>query len=80
MYNVKPSFSIIELQKDSPAERIGLKIGDELTHLNGKPTYNYTLQELIAFFYGDDNKKIRLKVERKGIPLTFVFRLEDPLK
>lgn len=79
-FNVKPAYSIIELQKDSPAERIGLQKGDLLTHINGRPSYNYNLQQLIAIFYGEDNKKIRLKVERKGIPLTFIFRLEDPLK
>lgn len=79
-FNVKPSYSVIEMQKDSPAERVGLRIGDVLTHINGKPTYNFNLQELTGYFYGADNKKIRLKVKRNGVPLTFVFRLEDPLK
>lgn len=77
---IKPAFSIVELREGSPAERIGLKVGDVLLYINNNATYNYSLQELIQHFFGDINKKIRLKVERDGIPLTFVFRLEDPMK
>lgn len=77
---VKPSYSIVEIRKDSPAERIGLKVGDVLLYINSKATHNYKLQEITQYFYDEENKKIRLKVERNGIPLTFVFRLEDPLK
>ncbi len=77
---VKPAFSIVELRKGSPAERIGLKVGDVLLYINNNATYNYNLQEITQYFFGEINKKIRLKVERNGVPLTFVFRLEDPLK
>ncbi len=78
--SVKPAFRIVELRKDSPAERIGLKIGDVLLYINNKATYNYNLQEIVYFFYGETNSKIRLKIERKGVPMTFVFRLESPIK
>ena len=77
---VKPAYSIVELRKGSPAERIGLKVGDVLLYINNKASYNYNLQEITHYFYGEIGKKIRLKVERNGVPLTFVFRLEDPLK
>ena len=78
--SVKPAFRIVELRKDSPAERIGLKIGDVLLYINNKATYNYNLQEVIQFFYGETGSKIRLKIERNGVPMTFVFRLESPIK
>ncbi len=77
---VKPAFSIVELRKGSPAERIGLKIGDVLLYVNYKAAHTFSLQEVIHQFYGEDNKRIRIKVERGGIPLTFVFRLESPIK
>jgi hypothetical protein len=77
---VKPAFKIVELRKNSPAERIGLKIGDILLYINNKATFNYNLQEIIHFFYGETNSKIRLKIERNGVPMTFVFRLESPIK
>ena len=78
--SVKPAFWIVELRKGSPAERIGLKVGDELLYINSKATYNYNLQEIVHFFYGETNSKIRLKIERNGVPMTFVFRLESPIK
>ncbi len=77
---VKPAFRIVELRKGSPAERIGLKVGDILLYINNKATYNYNLQEIIHFFYGETNSRIRLKIERNGVPMTFVFRLESPIK
>ena len=77
---VKPAFSIVELREGSPADRIGLKIGDILLYINNNATYNYSLQEITQMFYDKEYKKIRLKVERNGVPLTFVFRLESPMK
>lgn len=77
---VKPAFSIVEIRKGSPADRIGLMVGDVIISVNGKATQRYTLQKVLRFFYDEAGKRIRLKVERQGIPLTFVFRLEDPLK
>lgn len=79
-HKIKPAFTIVELREDSPAEKIGLKVGDLLLYINSKATYNYNLQEIIGHFYDQENKKIRLKVQRNGIPLTFVFRLESPMK
>ncbi len=78
--SVKPAFRIVELRKGSPADRIGLKVGDVLLYINNKATYNYNLQEIIHFFYGETGSKIRLKIERNGVPMTFVFRLESPIK
>lgn len=78
-YALRPAFTIVEIRKGSPAGRIGLKKGDLIVSVNNKNAANYNLQEISQFFYDQDQKKIRLKVERNGIPLTFVFRLKDPL-
>lgn len=77
--SVKPAFRIVEIRKGSPADRIGLEVGDILLYINNKATYNYNLQEIIHFFYGETGSKIRLKIERNGVPMTFVFRLESPI-
>ena len=78
--NFKPAFSIVELRKDSPAERAGLLIGDVILTINGKGTYTMKLQDLVEIFSGDDNKLIKLEIERNFIPMRFAFRLENPLK
>lgn len=74
--SLKPIYSIVELRKDSPAERAGLKIGDMVLYINGKPSYEYSLQDLMHKFYDDDGTRIKLKVERDGKELSFNFKLE----
>jgi hypothetical protein len=78
--NFKPAFTIVELRKDSPAEKVGLSIGDVILTINGKGTHTMKLQDLVEIFSGDDNKLIRLEIERNFIPMRFAFRLENPLK
>lgn len=75
--SVKPAYSVVELRKDSPAERAGLKLGDVVINVNGKDTHSIELQDLMAKFYGDEGDLIRLKIERDGKLLNISFRLEN---
>lgn len=79
-YSLKPDFKIAELRKDSPAVRAGLLVGDVIISINGRSTYTMKLQDLVEIFSGDDNRLIRLEIERNFIPMRFTFRLENPLK
>lgn len=78
-YELKRLFSVYYVRPDSPADKVGLKVKDIILEINGKPSYNYSLEEITAFFYGKQSEIIRLKVERSGVPLYFEFRLETPL-
>ncbi|MDX1773831.1 aspartyl protease family protein [Oceanihabitans sediminis] len=77
--SVKPAFTIIELRKDSPAERAGLEVGDIILKINNKESFQFSLQELTHYFYGKEGDRIRLKVERLGEILDFEFKLESLL-
>jgi len=79
-YALKPAFKIAELRKDSPAERAGLMIGDIILTVNGKSTNSMKLQEIIEIFSDEDDKLIRLEVERDYKPMRVNFKLENPLK
>ncbi|WP_303317134.1 PDZ domain-containing protein [Flavivirga abyssicola] len=78
--SLKPAYTIVELRKDSPAEKAGLLIGDVVLSINNKDTHRLKLQELIHMFYEDSGKRIKLKIERNGSVLTFNFKLEDLFK
>lgn len=79
-YSVKPAFTIVELRKDSPADKVGLQIGDVILKINSKEAFHYTLQELTHFFYDKAGKVIRLKVDREGRKMNFQFKLENILE
>ncbi|MEL0652488.1 aspartyl protease family protein [Algibacter sp. TI.3.09] len=77
---LKPAYVILELRVDSPAYRAGLQIGDTILSVNNKPAHQFTLQGLMELFYGDHNKRIKLKVERGDAVLSYSFKLVDMLK
>lgn len=76
IYSLEPSYEIAEIRPDSPAEIAGLKIGDELITLNGRPAYKYGLQRISEILSSKEGKKIKLEVLRDGKNLEIEFRLE----
>ena len=79
-YTSKPAYTIVELRKDSPAERAGLLNGDIILSINGKETHTLELQNVIGYFKSKIGKLIKLKIDRKGTILKHQFRLEDVFK
>jgi hypothetical protein len=75
-YKIKPAFTIVELRKDSPAEKAGLLLGDIVLTVNNKDTAHLKLQDLNTIFSGDDGKSVRIKIDRNGMTLKYEFRLE----
>ena len=79
-YAIKPAFTIVELRKNSPADKTGLQVGDIILRINTKEAHDYTLQELTHFFYDKSGKTIKLTVDRQGRRLNFQFKLENILE
>ncbi|AUP78370.1 PDZ domain-containing protein [Flavivirga eckloniae] len=75
--SLKPAYEIVELRENSPAARSGLRKGDIVLSINNKGTHQFKLQELIQMFYEDEGKRIKIKVERDAIVMTFEFELEN---
>jgi hypothetical protein len=76
-YSLAPSFTIVELRKNSPAYRAGLLVGDIVLNINYKHAHEYSLQDLTQIFYGKEGKRIRLLVDRNGHQMVFYFKLEN---
>ncbi|MCB4809493.1 aspartyl protease family protein [Tamlana sp. 62-3] len=77
-YVLKPAFVIAELRKNSPADLAGLQIGDLILEINNKPTTRFSLQEITSKFYDDVGKRVKLKIERRGVVLNYSFVLKSP--
>ena len=76
VYKFKPSFRVNEVLKGSPADLAGVIKGDVLMRINGKPVYNYNLEEIIGKFQQKANKKIRLTIMRNEQLITLEFKLK----
>lgn len=78
-FELKPSFHIVSLRPDSPAEKAGLMVGDVIISVNGKEAHKYNLEDLNGLFSSEEGKRIKMKVNRGNEELAFEFRLEKLL-
>ncbi len=78
-YELKRLFYIYYIRPNSPAEKAGLRVGDFIQKINGKPAYDYKLDEIINIFYGNKGELVKIIVERNGGPHYYEFKLEEPL-
>jgi hypothetical protein len=79
VYAFKQSYQISIIRKDSPAYRAGLLVEDVILQINGKPAYNYKMQEIMYILSVKEGKQIRLLIDRDGEVLSYSFRLEKML-
>jgi hypothetical protein len=76
---LKPVYEIVNIRKESPAERCGLQKGDIVVSINGVKPYKFTLQQINNLLKSEDDIWINLEIERNSLLLKFRFRLEDEL-
>ncbi|RSC92229.1 aspartyl protease family protein [Tenacibaculum singaporense] len=76
-YRFKPMYKIDKVVENSPAFKAGIQVGDVIKRINGKAAHEYHLNEIIDMFHTKPGKKIRIEVERGGVKLKFMFKLEQ---
>ncbi len=65
----------------SPAEKAGLKKGDLIFEINGKPVYQLEfLSDFTAYLSQKEGKTIRLQIKRNGVSMNIKFKLKDYFK
>ena len=57
---------VLEPYKDSPADKAGIKEGDVLKAVDGRPVAGRSVNELIDLITGPEGTKAQLRVERAG--------------
>ncbi len=77
--SLQPALEIAVLRPDSPALESGLRIGDVLLEINGKPAHKYSIQEITEMINGRPGKRVQLLVDRNGSELKFSFTLRNLL-
>lgn len=76
---LKPVYEIVNVRKESPAEKCGLRKGDIIVSINNVKPYKYSLQQINNLLKSDEDIWINLEIERNSLVLKFRFRLEDEL-
>ena len=75
-----PEIVVSAIRAGSPAEEVGLRQGDVVLAVNGKPVHRYKLQEVIQMINDKRGKRVRLKIERTNSDLVFSFVLKELFK
>jgi regulator of sigma E protease len=68
----QPSFPITVLESGMPAEKAGMKLGDEIVSVDAQPIPG--IEAMIESLRHSKDKPIQITVVRKGQPLTFTVR------
>jgi regulator of sigma E protease len=65
----EPSFPVTDLEAGMPAEKAGMKLGDEIVSVDGQPITG--LEAMIESLKRTKDKPIQVTVQRDGKPMTF---------
>lgn len=78
-FSLKPVYEIVNIRKNSAAEKCGLQKGDIVVSINNNVPYKYSLQQINSLLKSEEDIWITLEVERNSVILKFRFKLEDEL-
>ena len=60
------TLTVVSPIESTPAYQAGLKAGDQIIKINGKPTKNITLMEAVKMIRGPKGSKVTLTINREG--------------
>ena len=75
-FSLVPKYIVADVRENSPAAIAGVEEGDEVLKINGKPSYEYELDQVIEMFSIDEGKRISLEIKRG----TYINKVKFYLK
>lgn len=77
----RPAYSVYKVRKGSPADIAGVKEGDRIISINGKPAAAFKLDEIYALLAAGEDKRVSLQVSRNEGKDTLRIQLilKDPV-
>lgn len=73
--NIDDKVTITEIYKDGPAEKSGLKVGDQITHVNGQSAEGKSYDDVLMFIRGYPGTVLNLTVERPVDDKSYNFQI-----
>lgn len=67
--------TVIAAMQDSPAERAGIRTGDQLIEVNGRSAAGWTLDRAVEALRGEIGTRVDLVVKREDLPTPLRFSL-----
>ena len=74
-FTFKPSYRVKHVLKGSPGDKAGIMANDVIVSINGVRVHEYTLKEVLSKFQTGHHKRVKMKIERNGVPMKFEFKL-----
>ncbi len=68
---IDDKFYIYELYKDLPAEKAGIKVGDEILKVNGLEVKEGNIREISSLMQGAEGSTVDLQIQRQNKKLDF---------
>jgi len=78
-FALKPVYEIVNVRRNSAAEKCGLRKGDVIVSINNIQPYRYSLQQINNLLKSEEDIWVNMEVERNSVVLKFRFKLEDEL-
>lgn len=75
----KPSYKVALVRNGSPAHFAGIRVGDILLEINGKPAYSLEMENIVYLLSQPENKRIKVLIDRDGQHLRYQFKLKSLL-
>ena len=76
-FTLVPRYVVVDVRESSPAAEAGIKKGDEILAINGKPIYQFKLYQLIDMFSREEGKRISMTLERDNYEKKVKFYLKS---
>lgn len=76
-FSLVPMYIVADVREGSPAALAGVQKDDEVVSVNGKPSYNYKLDEFLALFSSEEGRRISMQIKRNGVVEKIVFYLQS---
>lgn len=71
-----PHYTVSQVRENSPAERIGIHINDEIIFINKQDANDLSLNDIYKLFQSKAGKKLKIMVNRNGERIQFILELE----